>query len=125
MKDTSMTSPDAPRPEDDAPSYHDLFITTATIPRTSIFNLGYGLEVTCTRTRGWTLWDHSGRPTGDPRLLAGEYEEPDRWLVLDVAGYVIVDGRKSGDEEADPDAETPGGWNGLVIDGVPQEGATR
>jgi hypothetical protein len=36
--------------EDDRPSYHDLHITTAQIPRTSIFNLPYGLLVTCDRT---------------------------------------------------------------------------
>ena len=117
--------PSHPSPTLVAPSYHDLFITTASIPRTSIFNLGHGLEVTCTRTGGWRLWDHSGRPTSNPRLVAGEYDELDQWLVLDVAGHVIVDSRRTGDEQTDADAETPGGWNGLVINGVPQEGVLR
>lgn len=62
------------------PSYHDLHITTAKIPRTSIFNLPYGYEVTCTRVGGWRLWR-------DGDLIAGEY---DRGLILDVAGSVIV-----------------------------------
>ena len=33
----------------------DLHITTAQIPRTSIFNLPYGLQVTCNRVAGWEL----------------------------------------------------------------------
>jgi hypothetical protein len=65
------------------PSYHDLYITTAKIPRTSIFNLPYGYKLTCERTGGWTLWRQ-----GEDRALAGEY---DRGLRLDVAGHVICD----------------------------------
>lgn len=74
----------------DRPSYHDLFITTEAIERTSIFNLPYGLFVTCNRTTGWELWDGVGN---DATLVAGEYD--DKWLVLDVAGHTIVDGRKA------------------------------
>jgi hypothetical protein len=86
--------------EDDRPSYHDLYITTAQIPRTSIFNLPYGLQVTCNRVAGWELWDmdQMQRPSGlSPSrgvLIAGEYDGPDKWLVLDVAGHVIVDSRE-------------------------------
>lgn len=69
------------------PSYHDLHITTATTPRTSISALPYGHEVTCTRPRGWSLW------AGNGSLLAGEFEGPSLWLVLDVAGHVILDSR--------------------------------
>ncbi len=81
-----------------APSYHDLFITTAGIARTSIFNLPYGLEVTCSRVTGWKLWLHpdSGGPE---QLLAGEYALPEQWLVLDVAGQVIVDSRDNRHED--------------------------
>lgn len=75
-----------------APSYHDLHITTARIPRTRIFDLPYNLMVTCCRTAGWVLWD-----TSDGLLrsvhVAGEYSGPGDWLVLDVGGHVIVDGR--------------------------------
>lgn len=101
--------------DSEAPSYHDLFITTATIPRTSIFNLGYGLNVSCSRAAGWRLWDYS-RDSRNPTLLAGEYEEPDKWLVLDVAGNLIVDSRREAFEGAQtemPDP-APGGWNGIV-----------
>jgi hypothetical protein len=66
-----------------APSYHDLHITTAEIPRTSIFNLPYGYEVSCNRVGGWCLWR-----VGHEKVLAGEY---DSGLRLDVAGHVIVD----------------------------------
>lgn len=75
----------------DSPSYHDLHVTTKDIPRTSIFNLGYGLTVQCTRVSGWQLWS-SANPANSV-LLAGEYAGPDKWLVLDVAGHVIVDSR--------------------------------
>lgn len=64
-----------------APSYHDLHITTADIPRTSIFNLPYGYEVSCNRVGGWTLWLKDQK-------VAGEY---DAGLRLDVAGRVICD----------------------------------
>lgn len=94
-----------------APSYHDLHITTEAIPRTSIFNLPYGVHVTCNRVAGWQVVDMNG-VTRDPRgrlpeswgvILAGEYD--DRWLVLDVAGHVITDSRPG----PDSDSETPAG----------------
>lgn len=86
------------------PSYHDLHITTAEIERTSIFNLPYGFRVECQRTTGWLLYDsgvrmspHLAEPP--PRILAGEYEGRDKWLVLDVAGHVIVDSRRDSDDD--------------------------
>lgn len=66
------------------PSYHDLYITTETIPRTSIFNLPYDFVLTCCRVAGWTLW-HNTNDT----LVAGEYDT--KGLRLDVKGVVIVD----------------------------------
>ena len=86
--------------EDERPSYHDLYITTAQIPRTSVSRLPYGLQVTCTRVAGWELWDMNQmqRPERLPPsrgvLLAGEYGGPGKWLVLDVAGHVIIDSRE-------------------------------
>jgi len=74
------------------PSYHDLHVTTAGIPRTSVFSLPYGLQVICSRTSGWELWRTASRPA-DWKLLAGEYASFDKWLVLDVDGHVIVDSR--------------------------------
>lgn len=69
------------------PSYHDLHITTAEIPRTSIFNLPFALFVICTRTGGWELWE---KWDGKERQLAGEYNN-DNGLRLDVNGTIIVD----------------------------------
>ena len=92
------------------PTYHDLHITTAQIPRTSIFDLPYGLEITCTRVGGWELRDMNQmlRPGGlAPSrgvVVAGEYDEPEKWLVLDVAGHVILDSR----EVAAPGGEDQG-----------------
>ncbi len=85
--------------EPGTPTYHDLHITTAEIPRTSIFNLPYGLRVTCSRVSGWELWqyrDSPGQLRCEPTLIAGEYDGPGEWLVLDVAGHVIVDSRERG-----------------------------
>jgi hypothetical protein len=85
--------------DEDGLSCHDLHITTAQISRTSIFNLPYCLRVTCDRTAGWELWDMGqmqypkGLPVSRGVLLAGEYGGPGDWLVLDVAGHVIVDSR--------------------------------
>lgn len=84
--------------DEGALSYHDLHVTTAQIPRTSIFNLPYGLQVTCDRVGGWQLWDMNqtlypkGLPPSKGVLLAGEYDG-EKWLVLDVAGHVILDSR--------------------------------
>jgi len=82
-----------------APSYHDLHVTTAEIERTSIFHLPYGLAVQCSRVSGWQLW-RTAMSMRDWTLLGGEYEGPDRWLVLDVAGTVIVNSR---DREESPE----------------------
>ena len=85
-------------------SYHDLHITTAQIPRTSIFNLPYGLQLQCTRVSGWELWDMNRmqRPLNLPPsrgvLLAGEYADPEEWLVLDVDGHVVLDSRREREE---------------------------
>jgi hypothetical protein len=65
----------------DAPSYQDLYVTTKNIPRTRIFDLPYGYEVTCNRVGGWCLWLKGTQ-------IAGEYGTG---LRLDVNGHVIVD----------------------------------
>ena len=63
------------------PSYHDVYVTTRDIPRTSIFNLPYGYEITCNRIGGWSLWQGNTQ-------VATEYG---LGLVIDVDGHVIVD----------------------------------
>lgn len=62
-------------------SYHDVYVTTANIERTRLFDLPYEYEITCTRVGGWRLWH--GRT-----LVAGEY---DKGLRVDVADHVICD----------------------------------
>lgn len=96
-----MSDTEGETAESGPPSYHDLHITTAEIPRTSIFSLPYGLQVTCSRVSGWELWqyrDSPGQLRSKSVLLAGEYDGPEKWLVLDVAGHVIVDSRTGADE---------------------------
>lgn len=63
-------------------TYHDVHVTTKDIERTSIFDLPYVIELTCTRTAGWRLWNGTA-------LAAGEYDE--EGLRVDVAGHVICD----------------------------------
>ena len=72
----------------DAPSYHDLYITTAEIERVSIMNLPYRVQVTCSRVSGWEVWARPERSLKE-ELLGGEYAM--RGLRLDVNGVVICD----------------------------------
>lgn len=91
MNDVTQTT------EAKQPSYHDLHITTSKIARTSISSLPFRVQVICTRVGGWTAW---AMKEGDlpEEELGGEYGGKNGWLVLDVAGHVICDGRKdSGD----------------------------
>ncbi|UTC29188.1 hypothetical protein BAMBUS_01060 [Brevundimonas phage vB_BpoS-Bambus] len=74
----------------EAPSYHDLHLTTEDMERTSIFDLPYNVAVTCTRAGGWQVW-HKPDPSGPARQLAGEFAGDGQGLRLDVAGHVIVD----------------------------------
>jgi hypothetical protein len=85
-----------------APSYHDLHLATPEIERTSIFNLPCGLMVQCSRVAGWQLWE-TASDVRDWRLLAGEYAGPDKWLVLDAGGTVIVNSR---DREDPPEEKS-------------------
>lgn len=71
------------------PSYHDLHITTPKLARTSIFNMPFRVEVSCTRVGGWQIWAKGGDGLPD-ELLGAEYDY-DSPLILDVAGHVIVD----------------------------------
>lgn len=94
-------------PEVKTPSYHDLHVTTPDIPRTSLFNLEYGIVLTCSRVAGWTLY-REGTPGviyGKPRsiILGAEYDDPAKWLILDVGGIVILDsrGRETEDDDGD------------------------
>lgn len=68
-------------------SYHDLHITTRDIPRTALTDLPYRVQVTCSRVAGWRVVAFAERGLPE-EILGGEY---DGGLILDVAGYVIVD----------------------------------
>jgi len=73
-----------------APTYHDLHITTPTLERTSIFNLPFRVQVTCSRVGDWRVW---ARSEGG---MFGMAELPEEDLGvdgfrLDVAGFVIHD----------------------------------
>jgi len=87
---------DGPVSTADGPSHRALHVTTETIPRTSIADLPSGMTVSCSPSIGWSLWwetETAGGALPDPKLVASEYDGPDLWLVLDVAGHVIVDSR--------------------------------
>lgn len=95
----------------EAPSYHDLYVTTPKNARTRLFDLPYAVEVTCTRAAGWRVWVTEGATevdgSGLRHLIAGEYDGPEYWLVLDVAGHVICDSRRAEPELAADDALQP------------------
>jgi hypothetical protein len=70
-------------------SYHDVEVGFDG-KRGKLFDLSYGLELTCTRAGGWQLWNKwEGRST----LVAGEYDSPE--LMVWVAG-VLVCGSEGG-----------------------------
>lgn len=68
----------------ETPSYHDLFITTNRVPRKRLSDMGFGMEVSCNRVGGWSLWDVN------ENQVAGEFAGRKNGLRLDVAGHVIV-----------------------------------
>lgn len=72
------------------PHYHDLYVTTPKISRVSFTSLPYRCQIMCTRVGGWQLWAMADREYPE-ELLGSEYGCD--WLVLDVAGHVICDGR--------------------------------
>lgn len=80
-------------------SYHDLYVTTAKIPRTRMSSLPFGYQVTCDRVCGWELWFRDGSDMRTWENRAGEFALPSEWLVLDVNGVIIVDSRRDEDEE--------------------------
>jgi len=73
------------------PSYHDLHVTTTHIPRTSVFDLPFMIDVRCCRTAGWQVWDMSAIHGEHGKKIAGEFAADHEGLRLDVAGHVIVD----------------------------------
>lgn len=69
----------------DGSSYSDLVIETKLIEPTSISNLPFGYELSCSRTSGWTLSLFG-------RVVAYEYpDEQCSGLRVTVNNFVIVD----------------------------------
>lgn len=69
----------------DTPSYHDLVIETKLIEPTSISNLPFGYELSCSRTSGWTLSLFG-------RVVAYEYpDEQCSGLRVTINNFVVVD----------------------------------
>ena len=69
----------------DGSSYHDLVIETKLIEPTSISNLPFGYELSCSRTSGWTL-SLFGRQVA--------YEYPDEQcsgIRVTINNFVVVD----------------------------------
>ena len=89
MEMTALSMALAAAPSE-APSYHDLHITTPDIPRTSIMDLPFRVRVSCSRVAGWIAWALA-EDGNERKFLGGEYD--DTWLVLDVAGHVICNSR--------------------------------
>lgn len=74
------------------PSYHDLVIQAAGMPKpVSIFNMSYGIRVTCSRTDGWRVWDVWG---DKEELIGGEYDGKDKPLYLGLTDGTPIVGKK-------------------------------
>lgn len=68
------------------PSYHDVVVYIG--DESYGISASYAYELTCTRTRGWSLWLRlEGKP---PVLLGGEFEGTGRFRI-EVAGRAICD----------------------------------
>lgn len=74
------------------PSYTDLHITTAHIPRTALTDLPFRVQVCVARVVGWEAWARADRGM-PPERLGAEFGGPGDWLVLDIGGHTICDGR--------------------------------
>lgn len=77
-----------------APSHHDVHVTTSRMKRTSITDLPYGYELACTPTGGWVLWGPSSERAWTGQVSDGELgiaSEYGPGLRIDVAGHVICD----------------------------------
>jgi len=80
----------------EVPTYHDLHITTPTMARTSIFNLPYRVQVTCSRVGDWRVWARAEKALfGEVPLL--EEDLGADGFRLDVAGFVIHDSMPKAD----------------------------
>lgn len=82
-------------------SFRNVYITTPRIMRQRLTDLPYGVRIVCDRAAGWRVFaGKDDRPreivvSEHRELLAGEFDGPDRWLILDINGQTIVDSRKN------------------------------
>jgi hypothetical protein len=76
------------------PSYHDV-VVFAGDQRLRLFDCSYGLQLQCTRSAGWELWNVWD---GKEEFLAGEYSS--KPLRIEVRGVVICETKPSeGDDK--------------------------
>lgn len=73
-------------------SYHQLFITTKNIERTSIFNLPFRVKVECKRTTGWQCVAMEENLL-KYEILGSEFDK-ENWLILDVNGHIICNSKE-------------------------------
>lgn len=71
-------------------SYHDVTVVVDGVSY-NLFNSGYGLQLLCTRTSGWTLWDCSNGEKNAVQI-GGEYHGNKEFKVL-VNGVIVCEAR--------------------------------
>jgi hypothetical protein len=81
------------RLEIEPPTYHDVVVFVEG-QRIGLFNSSYGLQLHCTRSAGWQLWNVWD---GKEELLGGEYSNKD--FRIEVRGAVICQSKPSEDDE--------------------------
>ncbi|OQB12769.1 MAG: hypothetical protein BWY15_02063 [Firmicutes bacterium ADurb.Bin193] len=67
-------------------SYHDVTVVVNG-KKMRLFDSGYNLILTCTRSSGWELWSMEGSPSKEWRLIGGEYDNAK--FHIEVDGKII------------------------------------
>ena len=78
-------------------SYHDVTVVVDG-KEYNLFNSPFGLELSCTRTSGWTLWDCS-KGYKDAVQIGAEYGKNQEFKIL-INGVIICEGKPYVEEEA-------------------------
>lgn len=92
-----------------ATSYHDVSVEYGG-ERIKLFDAGYRLLLTCTRSGGWELWGGSILAKEGKTLLAGEFD-PDKPLKVFIGATCVCDTNHScNTEKSNMTAQTFEDW---------------
>lgn len=87
----ALTLEDSDEESDNDFSYHDVYVETSQLKRTSIFDLPFNFLLTCNRVGGWSLFRNGV-------TIGSEYGGVGKGLKIDVDGVVILDALEQSDD---------------------------